>query len=137
MLPMRKMFDVATERLEPCTQEQDWAARYIGCAVKDMVSHETGASGMMIGAFLAGLDVVASKYKVTDTRNMKGDERGAVGVRVAAGHAGRTLNVTPPWRTSAPGTSLPSPSRTTRAVTSWTVVICRAGGPSIGCSSQT
>lgn len=70
---MRKMFDVATERLEPCTQEQDWAARYIGCNVKDMSTHETSASGMMIGAFLAGLDVVTQgKYKVTDTRNMKG-----------------------------------------------------------------
>jgi hypothetical protein len=70
----RKMFDVATERLEPCTQEQDWAARYIGCNVKDMSTHETSASGMMIGAFLAGLDVVTGgKYKVTDTRNMKAD----------------------------------------------------------------
>lgn len=70
---MRKMFDVATERLEPCTQEQDWAARYIGCSVKDMSSHETSASGMMIGAFLCGLEHVTQKYQVTDTRNMKAD----------------------------------------------------------------
>jgi len=69
---IRKMFDIATERLEPCTQEQDWAARYIGCSIKDMSIHQTSAGGMMIGAFLTGLEIVTQKYQITDTRNMAG-----------------------------------------------------------------
>ncbi len=70
---MRKMFDVATERVQPNKVEYEWASRYIGCAVKDLHVHTTGASGMMIGSFLAGLEATTADMQVTDTRNLDDD----------------------------------------------------------------
>lgn len=69
---IRKHFDVASERLKPCSMQEEWASRYIGCAVKDLHVHSTGANGMMVGPFLCGLEQATSKYKITDTRNFDG-----------------------------------------------------------------
>lgn len=70
---IRKHFDVASERLKPCSMQEEWASRYIGCAVKDLHVHSTGANGMMVGPFLCGLEHATSKYKITDTRNFDGN----------------------------------------------------------------
>ncbi len=71
---VRKMFDVATQRVEPSNMEYDWAARFIGCSVKDLHVHSTACSGMLIGAFLEGLEVACSEYKCQDTRNLDGEK---------------------------------------------------------------
>ena len=73
----RKMFDVATERLEPANIEIEWAARFIGCGVKDLQMLATGTGGPMRGGFMKAMDTVTAGAKVADTRNLdhQGTER--------------------------------------------------------------
>ena len=71
---IRKMFDVATERLEPSTMEYDWAARFIGCSVKQLHVHTTSASGLMVGAFLEGLEHACAAKSCIETRNLSGEQ---------------------------------------------------------------
>jgi len=70
---VRKMFDIATQRVEPTTMECDWAARYIGCSVKDLHIHSTSARGIMVGGFLKGLELACQEFQCSDTRNIKGE----------------------------------------------------------------
>jgi DNA polymerase III delta prime subunit len=70
---LRKMFDMATERLEPANIEIEWAARFIGCGVKDLHLLATGMGGAMRGGFMAAMDHVSQGSKVADTRNLNVD----------------------------------------------------------------
>ncbi len=67
---MRKLFDPATERLEPCTTEVDWAARFIGCGVKDLSILHTGCGGIMRGGFMDAFEKQYAQSRVAETRNM-------------------------------------------------------------------
>lgn len=69
----RKMFDMATERLEPANLEIEWAARFIGCGVKDLQMLATGAAGPMRGGFMAAIDEQTKGMTVADTRNLNSD----------------------------------------------------------------
>ena len=73
---LRKMFDIATQRVEPSSMECDWAARFIGCSVKDLHVHTTAAGGLYMGALLEGFDVHCHPDTCLDTRNIgDGNER--------------------------------------------------------------
>jgi hypothetical protein len=69
----RKMFDVDTERLEPANVEIEWAARFIGCGVKDLHMLATGMGGPMRGGFMEAIDQQVRGMKVADTRNLNSD----------------------------------------------------------------
>lgn len=70
---MRKLFDVANEWLEPANTEIEWAARFLGCGVKEVTLLHTHVGHVMRGGFFRSLEFALSGLKVADTRNMDKD----------------------------------------------------------------
>ena len=74
---LSKAFDVAAQEFPARSIEQDLAAKYCGCAVKDLYHRQGPVYSTRLGAFLAALDEVLAATKQDDLRNIGADGREA------------------------------------------------------------
>lgn len=67
---LQKDFNVPGEFLEPSKLEYDWAARFIGCEVKDIFRLSFRVSQARMGTWLTGLRHRLADYELVDVRNI-------------------------------------------------------------------
>ncbi len=69
-LALPKSFDVASQEFPPLSKEQDVAAKYVGCAIKELYHRQEPVMSTRMGAFLSALDEVVRHTAVDDIRNL-------------------------------------------------------------------
>lgn len=67
---LRKMFDIGNENVEPSKIEFDWAARFLGCSVKDICIDGTSGGGVTRASLMEAYDQHTSIWDLHDTRNL-------------------------------------------------------------------
>lgn len=72
---LTKTFDVTTQEFPARSIEQDLAAKYCGCQVKDLYHRHEPVYSTRLGAFLCALDEVLRPMLVEDVRNLGADGR--------------------------------------------------------------
>jgi hypothetical protein len=70
-----KTFTPEQERLEPSRLEYDWASRFLGCEIKDLVVIETYVPGIRKGSYFTGEDLIKKSlgYEMNDHRRITRD----------------------------------------------------------------
>lgn len=72
-VPMRKLFDLDSEHVEPSKIEYDWAARFLGCSVKDIYVDRTCGGGPSRGSMMQALATMTDSWDQKDLRNLNND----------------------------------------------------------------
>lgn len=67
---LSKAFDVTEQEFPPSSLEQDLAAKYCGCPIKDLFHREETVASPRMGAFLVALDETLRSTQVEDIRNI-------------------------------------------------------------------
>ena len=67
-----KAFDVTAQEFPARSLEQDLAAKYCGCAIKDLYHREEPVYSTRMGAFLTALNETLADMTVDDVRNISG-----------------------------------------------------------------
>jgi AAA+ superfamily predicted ATPase len=68
--PDQKHFDVSKEHLEACTLEYDWAAKFLGCNIKDMMVTGTFVPNVRRGAWFTGAEMYLAGWEMHDKRHL-------------------------------------------------------------------
>lgn len=71
----KKKFDIRKQKLRPASLEIDFAAKHIGCEIKELHQRHVFVPGAKVGGFLCGWRNATSQIEEVDVRNITYDGR--------------------------------------------------------------